>query len=306
MNYKANRFAIPKFEFLKSVSREDFWFPEELSIWFYLKSYQGLSPNARRRYNQLYAMAVNEIFSLFESGLITPILTKLSKRNSEDSLYNKAIENFCDEEDKHAEMFRLFNQAVEPEYYKDDPFFFSKRADSIGFSLIKLIKKFPSIFAVWIWIVIYFEERTLIYSKYYLKKEQAHLSPVFREIHKLHMLEEVYHVQLDEVIIDRNYNKLHPLKKKLAAYMFKYIIKSYSSPRRMSQTIAKTLIVEMPEERKAIDACLRELPQMKNNMKYQKLFLSEEAVPRTWKLMRKHPEMSGVLNQLRGISEIIF
>lgn len=254
----------------------------------------------RRRYNQIYALAVNEIFSIFEKELLVPILTKQVQRNQEDPLYARALRWFCEEEDKHAEMFRRLNRAAEPQFYqqkKNSPYFLSKDANPLGYALVQLIRSQPDWLSVWIWISVYFEERTLIYSKFYLKKDQTHLSAVFREVHKLHMLEELYHVELDEVIIDRFYKSRSVFNKKVAAFIFDLVLQSYSAPRRMSQAIAQILQREFPACHTEIRACLEELPQLKNRKEYQKQFLGETAAPRTWKLMRQQPEMQRLIEK---------
>jgi hypothetical protein len=300
--YKTNRFSIPPNDFLNGVSHDDYWFPEKISIWYFLESYHKLGEPVRRRYNQIYALAVNEIFSIFEKELLVPILTRQVQVNQKDLLYARALNWFCEEEDKHAEMFRRLNQAAEPSFYQNTPgrsYFLSQQANPLGYALVQLIRTYPEWLSVWIWISVYFEERTLIYSKYYLRKDQQHLSPVFREVHKLHMLEELYHVELDEVIIDRFYKPRNLINKKLATWIFDLVLQSYSAPRRMSQAIAKILFGEFPDSQEQIQACLNELPLLKNNSQYQKQYLGESAAPRTWRLMRMQPEMQRLIKKYR-------
>src|SRR4051812_38125006 len=72
------QFELPKKEFYSAIDRNNLWFPEELTVWWHLKSYSSLSRAAKLRYNQLYSVSVNEIFGIFERDFLAPILTRLS------------------------------------------------------------------------------------------------------------------------------------------------------------------------------------------------------------------------------------
>lgn len=321
LNYKKNRFAIPEIDFLKRVSHDDFWFPEYLTPWYYLNSYYQMDLVLRRRYNQLYALCVNELFSILEKELLVPILTILEKRYRDNPLLSQAIHWFCEEEAKHAEMFLLLNKLTEPRYYtspyksgsneprynsnpglsipksnpSSTPYFLAQKASPLSLKWVEWMRTHPDWLSVWLWISVYFEEKTIIYSKAYLKKDQRHLCPVFREVHRLHLLEEIYHVELDEVIIERFYKEKGLINRKVAATLFKSLLKRYSSPMRMSKAIAKVLIQENKENQRKVQNCLAELPSLKYNKEYQDLYLGEKAAPKTWKLMRSYPEFSTIL-----------
>lgn len=296
--YKHNRFLIPSAEEMKSYSFDDYWFPEELSPWFYLKSYNQLSANLKKRYNQLYALGTNEVFALFESDFISEILEKKVKEEKHPSAFTDLMKNFCEEEIKHARMFHQLNKIADPKLYHKNSLVLSKSANPLGIAILFFMKKMPDLMGAWIWISLFLEERSLMYSKYYMQKNNQHLNPTFREIHRLHMLEENYHVQLDEVIIEKYYMPLSQWRKKLSAWMLYRFVFSFKKPKRLSYCIAEILKNEFPNEKHSIQSCLEELPHLQNHLEFQKMSLGYDATHRLKKLLDKFPEMKSVSSLL--------
>lgn len=293
--YKSNRFEIPSTERMKSNSFDNFWFPQELSPWFYLKSYEDLPAQIKKRYNQLYALGTNEVFAIFESDFISEILQKKIESSNLDSNLRKVMQSFCDEELKHAKMFHQLNKIADPKLYKKSSLVLSKSANPVGLAILFLMKKMPDLLGAWIWISFFLEERSLLYSKYYLHDKENSLNSTFKEIHRLHMLEENYHVQLDEVIIDKFYRPLNLWKRKLAAWMLYRFVSSFKRPRRLSLSIAEILRNEFPESVQKVNACVNELPSLESNLEFQRISLGADATIRFKKMLCKFPEMKKVI-----------
>jgi hypothetical protein len=160
------------------------------------------------------------------------------------------------------------------------------------------MKKMPDFLGAWIWITLFLEERSLMYSKYYMHKGNEHLNSTFREIHRLHMLEENYHVQLDEVIIEKYYKPLKPWVKNLSAWMLYKFIYSFKKPKRMSLSIARILAEEFPNRTAEIQSCLSELSTLEHNEQFQKISFGFDATHRLKKMLIKFPEMKKVIGLL--------
>lgn len=293
--YRGHRFEIPLAAEMSQTSFDNFWFPEELSPWYYLSSYSTLPEDIRKRYNQLYALGTNEVFAIFESEFISHILLKKINSNQKiDPVFKKVIKSFCEEELKHAEMFHKLNKIADPKLYRSSRIALSKQANPLGLLVLYLMKTLPDLFGAWIWLSFFLEERSLVYSKYYLLDRNQHLNSSFRMVHKLHLLEENYHVQLDEIIIDQFYRPLSVWKRKLAAWMLSRFVLSFRQPRRMSESIAQVLKKEFPFDGYRIDACLKELPSIKHNKKFQVVTLGIEATIRFRKMLSRFPEMTSI------------
>lgn len=285
---------------MRQGSFASFWFPEDASPWFYLQSYKQLPDDVRRRYNQLYALGTNEVFAIFESDFISEILYKKIELPGLDPIFKNVVRSFCEEEIKHAEMFHQLNGIADAKLYSKSRIALSRSANPAGLFALYLMKKMPDILGAWIWLSFFLEERSLLYSKLYMHPRNDHLNAAFREAHKLHLLEENYHVQLDEVIIDTFYKPLSMWKRKLAAWMVGRLVKSFMKPRRLSLSIAGVLKNEFPYAVKAIDACIAELPSLATHAEFHQMTLGTSATARFRAMLSKFPEMKGVLNLLTG------
>lgn len=279
-------------------SFNNFWFPEELTPWFYLASYHQLPILVRQRYNQLYALITNEVFAIFESDFITQILLKKIDSVDLDPDLKRVMQYFCEEEIKHARMFNQLNKIAEPKLYLKSSISLSKTSNPMGFLALLLIKKWPDFFGAWIWISFFLEERSLVYSKYYMQAHNNHLNSAFRQVHHLHLLEENYHVQLDEVIIDSFYKPLSWGRRRLAAWMLERFVQTFKQPKKFSLRAAKILKTEFPLQAGEIDQCLHELEGLKNNHQFHQVTLFGEATLRFRKMLSQFPEMKRVLSLL--------
>ncbi len=252
----------------------------------------------RKRYNQLYALAINEIFTVLENEMLVPILKKMITRFNDDQTFQQCLKWFCEEEEKHSEMFETLNRFAEPEFYNNkqkDQYYLCRQASPRSFHVIRLMRDYPDFLTAWLWFTVYFEERTIVYSKSYLRKDQGAINSVFREVHKLHLLEEIYHVELDEVLVDRFYNKKNRLNRKVSALIFEQLLKSYAAPKRMSHCLGGILKAEFPQCSNKIQNCLNELPQLRNNNAYQEIYFGPTATPKTRKLMSRFPEFEKIM-----------
>ena len=294
---KTKSFSLPDASFYKKADKNHLWAPESITPWFYLPTYKKMSKPLQRRYNQLYALGINEIFTLFESDFVFQILSRLKEKNKLSDKQKIALHYFCQEEVKHSEMFKQLNLSVEPEKYKNETYILINKRSKWGKKFLQMITHWPHFFLMWVWMAIFFEERTVMYAKEYLKDPETQLSPVFKEIHKLHMIEETRHVQMDEILINLFYKKSNFFIKKIAAVMFKKIIADFSAPRKMSYSIAEILKQEFTDTISIaqIEDILNELPLLKNNSDFQNKMFGEQAAPRTRALTLQYPELAGIL-----------
>ncbi len=283
-------FEIPQPETLRA-SRFEKWSPDSIAPWTYLPAYQNLTDDMKLRYNQLHALTVNELFIWFEQKLLLPILSRLIDQSDQDLEFKLACQIFYKEEVKHSEMFRRLSKSSAPELYKKTDFYFFNSRFSISRWLMETSLKFPQTMSTWCWILIFFEERTLMYSKEYLKAK-GQVSGVYSKVHHLHMIEEARHVQLDKYFIEKMYTGASDLNRKITAYIFGKVLESFSSPKRMSMAIAERMKMEFvrPEEHLMIDQIALELPMLKDNLDFKLQFFGIESTEGTFNLMSKYPE----------------
>lgn len=297
---KYHRYRLDDLPYDKTPRRDEFWFPEHVTPWYFLNGYQKLPLQVRRRYNQLYALGNHEAFIGLEREFIAPILCDILSKQALPEELKQELYFFVEEEAKHAKMFQKINQAAEPHFYLKSDFYISNMAAKRTLWLFKKIADHYRFFGVWIWIAIFFEERSVMYSKEYLRaksgEKRQQCCDLFVQAHHFHFLEEVYHLQLDEELIAKFYAPLNPFKKWLAAKILKSLVESYMAPRKLSISIAKILKSEFadPKIHQAIDNCMQELPSLKKNRAFLEQSFGTDATKRFRRLLSKFPEMSVV------------
>lgn len=290
-------FQEPEDSFYLGVDATKKWFPESLTPWYHLASYSLLKPEIQVRYNQLYAVATNETFAVFEVDFICRIFKDLSRTKSLSPELIKVFERIDAEEEKHSRIFHRLNRSAAPAYYNEQNGgrYFAAKADGAGVRLLNLVARFPNFFGVWVWIAMIFEERSLLYSKFYQNSSDELIDSKFRQVHRLHLIEEVNHVKLDEVLVEEFYLKLPMWKRLLTRVLLKRILTSFRSPRRMSIAIADSLKNEFPKEVNSIDTCLAELPKLRESAEFQNLLFGSAAFKRTRKLLKSCPELADLV-----------
>lgn len=281
---------IPSTEQLKT-SRFEKWSPDSLAPWTYLPSYEDLTEDMKLRYNQLHALSINELFIWFEEKLLLPILEQMIQNKAFDADFRIACQNFYNEEIKHSEMFYRLSLTSTPEMYTNSKFYFLKKNLNPARYLMEKSLNFPNLLGLWCWVLIFFEERTLMFSKEFIKAK-GQVSQAFSFVHQLHMIEEARHVQMDEHFITRIYSKASPLTRKMTALLFKQVLNSFSSPRFMSKAIAERMKLEFirPLEHDLIDQVLAELSKLKTNNKFQYQFFGPHATRETFSQIKNYPE----------------
>jgi hypothetical protein len=293
---QSKSFQIPSPEEMQ-VSRHELWAPHSLTPWTYLESYEGLSENLKIRYNQLQALAINELFVWFEKNLLLGVFRNILTHQKFDKDFFEACEIFCTEEEKHSIMFMQLNKISAPEFYDLKDFYFLEEASRFKKVLLEKVLKMPQVFSIWCWILIFFEERTLMFSKEYMKNK-SHISQAFVHVHQLHFVEEVRHVQLDEYFIDTFYKNISFVQRFVTAKILNKVFHHFASPYKMSKAIIKTLKKEFPEEQNLfmLEKIENELPLLRTNKKFQLQFFGPEATQKTFKLINCYPEFKKILH----------
>ncbi|MCB0419572.1 MAG: diiron oxygenase, partial [Bdellovibrionales bacterium] len=201
-----------------SIDYETPWMPESFLAVSYLPSYQKLSDRLRLKFNQHYALALCEQFIWFEQDTISPILVKIMSDRKLPLDLESALKNFVKEESLHSEMFWRLLEKAAPELYPTRKYAFLKYGPKQRF-FYKMIIEHYDFFVVWIWMAIYFEEKTLDISSRYQKeiheKGESALDPVFSRVHYLHLMDEVRHVQVDQYLLSYFYDMTTSFQRKL-------------------------------------------------------------------------------------------
>jgi hypothetical protein len=297
---KLNHLALTKaydiedIDWSRSINRERLWGPEELAPLTYLTAYESLNTQEKRRLNQLFSMGVCEQFIWLEENILVRTLEKVLIHWEFDEEFTEALKFFIAEEKKHTEMFWRVLEKAEPDWYQERKFKLFNTS-KIQDMLINSIINNPTRFLVWLWMAIFFEEKTVSYCQHYLRTQKTQpesLDPTFFDLHKYHFMDEVRHFQLDEYLLADCYATQSKWKKKLSGWMFFHVMKSYTSPRRTSIHILELMGDEFPHLKESVlPAFVEQLPSLATNHAFHKMAFSDNSIPKALNIFKRYSEL---------------
>lgn len=295
---KERAFGIDDLDWNQKVSRDKDWTPPEMVPLAYLPSYDFLTQAQKKRFNQLYGLSICEQFIWLEETLLAGVLDYFLEKDDLDPELRTALTYFSNEEKKHSEMFFRVLEKSEPAWYKDRKLQIFK-TNFIHDILFGTICKFPEVFMVWVWLALFFEERTVDFSrkyqKIYAKTKDEEVDFNFWQVHYYHMLDEARHHQMDEVLLERFYDKAAGWRRSLTGWMFKKILFAYLGPKRNAKKILDIMSYEFSDLTPELVSKLKaELPLLREHAKFQEVNFGKAAIGATLKLIADYPEMDGV------------
>jgi hypothetical protein len=289
-----NAFGVDDIDWSRPVSRDRLWGPEEIAPLIYLPAYDLLGEEERRRLNQLFSLGVCEQFIWLEENILVRTLGKVLTQWSMSDGLRTALHHFIEEERKHTEMFWRTLQKAEPEWYPRRQFHLFNISAAQSFLVNRVINN-PSLLLVWIWMAIFFEERTVNYCQHYrraCRRDADSIDATFADLHEYHFKDEVRHFQLDQYLLAECYDQQAPWKRRLAGRMFYFVMKSYTAPRRTSLRILEVLGQEFPQlTQSIIPTFLEQIPSLASNASFHRMAFSRESVPRAMELFSRYDEL---------------
>src|SRR5579885_1646089 len=224
-------FELKDIDWSRPVDRSRPWSPDAIAPMTYLPSFAKLSEEQRLRYNQLFSLGICEQFIWFEKDLLNPVLQRILKKKKVSGELRTALIQFVEDEEKHAEMFWRLLERAEPQLYVRRRYFFLNM-NSLQRASIRAMVSRPEHFLVWIWAAIFFEERTLDYSRHYLLAQRAApgaIDPLFSRCHRLHLVDEARHHEIDFHLLRELYDPEPWPKKRLAGIMMRRLMRNFAS-----------------------------------------------------------------------------
>lgn len=289
----ANAYDIDAIDWASGVDFEKYFFPEHLTPLFHTASYATLSDAERLDYNQLYGQATNEQFIFLEEHFLVRFVGGLRERSNVDlpDELRSALDLFVEEEIKHTEMFRKLARTTAPERYTDNDFFFLRlrRAER---AMMDFMSKRPDFFVFWCWLGLAFEEKTIDYYRHYqrhAKERPEHpLDPLYEQVHRYHMLDEVRHVQIDHHLVKHFYDRCGPLLRKLNVKLVARTLKAYTRPKRTNIRIIEELCRRHPNL--DVDELSNQVRALAWGGGWQEVTYSRKNAPQTFAMFDAYPE----------------
>lgn len=289
-----NGYDIADIDWSRGVDFGKWFFPERITPLAHTPIYQELTLEERLAYNQLYGQATNEQFIFLEEWFLVRIIDALRKRGGLEGQLRECIDLFVEEEVKHTEMFRRLARLTNPERYGKSDFYFLRlgRAED---AFLKFMARRPELFVFWTWVGLAFEEKTVDYFRHYQRHEKerpdAPLDPLYMEVHRYHMLDEVRHVQIDHHLIRALYDGCGKLLRTVNVKLLARTLASYTRPRRANVRVVEELARRCPRLAPRLPEMKAQIIALATSRTWQEATYSRRNAPQTFALFDEYPEM---------------
>lgn len=291
-----NAFDIDAIEWSRGVDFTRLFFPEHLTPLSHAAVYAELTQEERLTYNQLYGQAINEQFIFLEDRFLVRVVGGLRKRTKLDLPADllDSLDVFLVEEVKHTEMFRRLARATDPVRYGAADFFFLRlgRAED---AMLKFMAARPDFFVFWCWMALAFEEKTVDYYRHYQRhlkeRPDAPLDPLYTEVHRFHMLDEVRHVQIDHHLVKVFYDRCGSLLRGVNVRLLARTLSAYTRPKRTNMRIVEELARCHPRLAPRVEDMKTQLRALASCSAWQEITYSRKNAPQTFALFDEYPEM---------------
>ncbi len=262
--------------------------PEEFTPLSYTRAYLELTEEQQLRYNQLHAFYFNEQIMFFEATLGQSVLEALLRRPWPERV-TEALRQLREEEQQHTEMFRRLNQLCAPHLYATRDFHFVQ-VPRPWMALGNWALRHPQMFPMVLWLMLLQEERSLYYSRGFVR-EESHLERHFVETQRLHLADEADHVRLDEELIDGMWAPATPRLRRINARLFSWMLAEFfNTPRRAQLRVVDELVREFPALGPRRMEMRRQLLALSQDAQYQTSLYSRDIVPITFARFDEWPE----------------
>lgn len=282
--------------------------PEDRTQLYYTPLYRRLSDRQRLRYNQLFAVRVNEYIMTLESDIVDHFLRPLCRNRHVRRRENlrRCLETMIAEEIRHYAIFLDLNRRCLPDAFTGDrERYFTRQPPAMrmamrGLRLAARILPFP------IWFVMAMEEEAMDLARAMVKQPVTEtlgeLEPQFVAVHREHLKDEARHVIIDQHLIEECLTGQGAAARRANAMLFKAMmrISTRVGPNGPGARVIRHLVGEHPElaplESEMIDAIL----SLGGSHAYQNSLFNRKGAPLSFGIFDNMSEFKDLGRYLRG------
>ena len=265
------------------------WIPEDYTQLYYTPLYTTLSHAQRLRYNQLFALRVNEYIMMLEADLIERLLPPLRRHPqvAGDAALLQALEIMMAEEKRHFQGFAALNRSCRPDLYppgSDRYFSLLPWWTQAMFAAVALAsRQLP--FALWFLMAMEESAKTLARDMRARPVTQTlgPLDPAFVSLHHEHLKDETRHLHLDAILIERCLGRRWD---SLNAWLFKRMLAGVVRPTRSGSgvKVIRQLVRDMPELTPRQEEMIGALLALRHHRPFQASLFNRRIMPQTFQV----------------------
>lgn len=282
--------------------------PEDYTQLYYTPVYNSLHREHRMRYNQLFALRINEYIMMLEADLVERLLNPLKgHRNvAGDGGLIRAIDDMIAEEQRHYAYFAELNRACRPDLYRPGEDRLFSKVPVWTKAMFWTAGLMASRLAFSLWYLMAMEESSMALARDMVRRPETEtLGPLcqgFVSVHVEHMKDEARHLHVDGILIDATIGDSARLRRVVNARAFQAMLKGVVTPMRGGSGIKviKQLVKEMPELGDRQEEMIRAVLALKHNKAFQESLFNRRIMPVTFKVFDRTEELADLGDRMVG------
>jgi hypothetical protein len=278
---------MSRMELSQPVDANKPFIPEDYTQLFYTPVYATLTHAQRLRYNQLFALRVNEYIMMLEADLIERLLPPLRRhpRVAGDAAMLHALDTMVQEERRHFQGFAALNRSCRPDLYplgEDRLFSVLPWWTRAMFGAVSLASRH---LAFALWFLMAMEESSKSLALDMVARPETHtlgqFDAAFVHMHREHLRDETRHIHLDALLIERCLGRRW---EGINAWCFQHMLVGVVRPTRSGSgvQVLRQLVREMPELAPRMEEMTQALLALRNSPDFQRSLFNRRIMPATF------------------------
>jgi len=288
------------------IDRSRPFLPEDQTQLYYTPGYRRLTFDQRLRYNQLFALRVNEYIMMLERDFVEPVLRSLRARavQSGSAELLEALDAMREEESRHYEAFVALNRQCEPAAYASEHHWFMRLKPYERLSL-RLMQGSARWLPFALWIIIAMEESSIGLATAMLRAGETALGPLdahFLAVHREHAKDEARHIHVDVHLVRACLHTLPPLWRRANARLFFGFMRDMTAPKAngTGARVVRRLIAEYPELARHEAELIAGLVALRDNLAFQHSVFNRRLNPLAFALYDEEPALADLGRVLKA------
>ena len=282
--------------------------PEHRTQLYYTPLYRSLHFEHRLRYNQLFALRLNEYAMMLEEGLTDRVMKRVVSRigPARHPDIVDAVGRLRAEEAHHRQMFGGINRSIRPDLYPigRDRFFSVLPLWARGaFPAAGVLSRW---FSFVLWYAIAMEEASVALAREMAGDKETEtlgpLDPAFASIYAAHAKDEARHVRLEQRLIDLALIGDRPRRRKWDAILFRQMLIGLCTPTRGGSgvRVIRQLVRDMPELQNREDEMIQAVLDLGRHREFQISLFNREMMPVAFAIYDRIPELANLGERMPG------
>ncbi len=291
-----------------AVDRSRPFVPEDYTQLYYTPLYASLHREHRLRYNQLFALRINEYIMMLEADLVERLLNPLKThpKVGGDAALIQAIDDMIEEERRHYKYFADLNRACRPDLYPPGEDRRFSKVPAWTKAMFWTAGLLASRLAFSLWYLMAMEESSMALARDMKRRPETEtlgrLDEAFVSVHLEHMKDEARHLHVDGILIDATIADSARLRRLVNARLFQAMLKGVVTPTRGGSgvKVIEQLVKEMPELGDRKEEMISAVLALKDNKAFQESLFNRRIMPMTFKVFDRTEELADLGEKMAG------